>query len=401
MSRHVKFLGALCVLLWANSAQAQEVPVSFPVLCAPVLDPYDGEANSKAINLCGEKEGIEIHILIPYGGPFYIRRTISLHSRSDHRIILRSAIDGVKAQFIADPELDKPVLVVDGTDFVIYDLEVSGNKYKRDYSDSSPLELCRRDDRRPANIEVSGERFQIFNVITKDAPCGSGLGVFGKGVFYVFNVTAENNGWPVGEWPFLPVQYADGITVVICNGGYVYNNTLRENTDFDLLFGGGKCVVTGNYISHDYVFGFGGINVGHMKTGMRDATGKSLDGNHAGSFFGYNTVVAKRNKLMYGMSLGSHPFTFDVESVKVFDGGTFIENSSSGAQINFIIDGVDKADVRRNRFANAQGDRTEFNACAVAMNYGAGHLGFTPQDGFVSMTMDAGRALGNKSACRQ
>ena len=134
---------------------------------------------------------------------------------------------------------------------------------------------------------------------------------------------------------------------------------------------------------------------------MNPLTGKKWDGDHTGSVFWNNVVYSRRNMLMYGMSLGSHPFTFDAANVTLSNGGTFIDNFSSGSQIPFVIDGVDLADVRRNRFENAQGNRTEFNACAESLNYIAGHVKFAPQDGFVPMTIDAGRSVRNGNVCKR
>jgi hypothetical protein len=58
------------------------------------------------------------------------------------------------------------------------------------------------------------------------------------------------------------------------------------------------------------------------------------------------------------------------------------------------------ADVRRNHLDNPQGDRTEFNWCAISTNYLAGHIGFVPQAGFVPMTLDLGQSTKNGNICK-
>jgi hypothetical protein len=46
-------------------------------------------------------------------------------------------------------------------------------------------------------------------------------------------------------------RWADGLTVWNCDGGHIHDNTFSDNTDVNLIIGGGfGCVVEDNVISN-------------------------------------------------------------------------------------------------------------------------------------------------------
>jgi hypothetical protein len=145
-----------------------------------------------------------------------------------------------------------------------------------------------------------------------------------------------------------------------------------------------------NEIHHQIRYAFGGLNIGHMNAGKRDANGNNWKGNHYGSHFFQNRVSSKPGMLMYGLSVGSHPFTADTETYVVYNAGTFTRNTSTGAQVNLLVDGVLTGEIYANSLETPQGHRSEYNNCRVSANYISGHASFSSQGGYTPMTIDNG-----------
>ncbi len=364
----VEALGLAAMILLAPSGRAADQ-------CYPDANPSDGKPDSAAIQACLNRKGTVV--LFPGHPGYLIERGLKMGSNT----ILTSS--SRKATLAAHSTLgNQPILFASGSDYTISEIIFDGKKYERDV-----FGLCWDMAKRPANLEAHGKNFVIHHIDTVDAMCGSGFGVFGSD-FEIYSVYSAYNGRQLGEWPNANFQWADGMTVVYCNNGHIHDNSFVDNTDFDLLFGGGpNCSVHHNTITHVSNFAFGGLNIGHMHTGA------GWDGNHIGSNFFSNVVSSRPNLLMYGLSVGSHPFTSNnPQAVQVFNAGTFTGNVSRGAQINLLVDGVNSGVIRGNGFSEAQGNRSEFNNCGISNNYISGHTGFEPQTGYVRMTMD-------KSSC--
>lgn len=341
--------------------------------CYPSTSPNDNMPDFLAIQACLDKGGT---IVLSAGHPGYlIERGLKMGSDT----ILTS--EGSSATLAAHSTLgNQPILYASGSNYTISNIIFDGKKYERDV-----FGLCWDISKRPANLETHGNNFTVHHIDTVNAMCGSGFGVFGSG--HIYRVYSANNGRQVGQWPNAPFQWADGMTVVYCHDGHIHDNTFVDNTDFDLLFGGGpNCNVHHNTIIHINTFAFGGMNIGHMETGA------GWNGNHIGSIFSNNTIGSRPNLLMYGLSVGSHAFVgHDPKTVQVYNAGTISNNSSTGSQINFLVDGVDTGTIINNTFSDPQGDRSEYNNCKVSKNYISGHTGFEPQNGYSPMIMDNGK----------
>ena len=347
--------------------------------CIPNASPSDGIEDSFAIQACLNQGGLVS--LSPGRSPGYlIERGLKMAGNTT----LTST--GGKATLAAHSTLGaEPILDVLGSNWHISEMAIDGKKSERD-----PWGLCWSGDKRGYNLRVDGSDFSITHVDTVNAMCGTGLEVVGTN-FEIAFVFSAYNGREVGEWPNAPYQFADGMTVVYCENGHIHDNTFIDNTDFDLLFGGGPdCSVHHNEIYHQIRFAFAGLNVGNMDAGKWDGHGSKWRGNHHGSNFFQNQVSSRPGMLMYGLSIGSHPFTPDLDTFMVFNAGGFTQNTSTGAQVNLIVEGVLNGEIYGNTLENPQGNRAEYNSCRISTNYISGHTGFGARSGATAMIMDNG-----------
>lgn len=347
--------------------------------CVPNASPSDHIEDYAAIQACISKGGL-VNLSSGRNPGYLIERGLKMGSNTT----LTST--GGKATLAAHSTLgSEPILEVQGSNWHISEVIFDGKKYERD-----ALGLCWSGRRRGYNLKVHGHNFSIKHVDTVNALCGTALEVVGTD-FEIAFVLSAYNGREVGEWPYAPYQWADGMTVVYCNRGQIHDNTFIDNTDFDLLFGGGpNCSVHHNDIYHQLRFAFGGLNIGHMDAGKKDQNGNNWKGNHQGSNFFQNRVWSNTGMLMYGLSVGSHPFTPATNEYVVYNAGAFKQNRSSGAQINLIVEGVLRGEIQENTLEKPQGNRSEYNNCRVSANYIAGHTGFEPWGGYTHMTIDNG-----------
>lgn len=151
-----------------------------------------------------------------------------------------------------------------------------------------------------SNLLLRGANFRVRNSYSIQALCGSAIEVDGAGFEIAYNVIA-NNGTAYDEPYSGGDPWADGITLLACNGGYVHGNFLWDNTDIDLVVGGGQnCRIESNRIDHTVHSGFAGIHVGYFPNAA---------GNHSGSLYSGHDIVANAvNKLAFGIVIGSHPW---------------------------------------------------------------------------------------------
>lgn len=275
---------------------------------------------------------------------------------------------------LASPSLNGQILSAKNLNlngYTISELILDGNKSQRG-GQPCPHQ---------ANMELWGSSFTLHHVDTINAPCGSGLGLLGSG-YNVYSVYSSDNGVSadeaIGRW-------ADGMTVLRCENGWIHDNVIRNSTDFGLVIGGGpSCVVENNTIEQADVFAFAGLNLGNF------STGSYWDGRHNDSRIRNNTVTSGYNLLMHGISVGSHAYSSGA-LVPVFDAGYVEWNTSFGAQINLLVDGIDAGVIAGNSLSSPGGTRTNFNSCGYVGNFTAGHFGAaTVQGGFAARTFDFG-----------
>lgn len=268
---------------------------------------------------------------------------------------------------------------VDG--FTIRNVIFDGNKANRSTSDCG-------NEYYGWDLLLYGNNFHVMNVTAKNAICGSNAQVQGSG-FEITYSTFADGGYPAtvhtrnqlsgGPW-------ADGLTVGACNGGYINHNKFSNNTDVDLIIGGGSnCTIELNNIWNNSVHAFAGLNVGWFPGGA---------GDHGGSTFRHNCIVSGtignpddftngcasysvvQDKLAFGLIAGNEPWIYagmaspepDYRAF-VWNAGAITDNTVIGAVVNLSIEGIAGGNVQNNHLFASQGS---FGfACTVSQQYTA------------------------------
>lgn len=145
-------------------------------------------------------------------------------------------------------------------------------------------------------------------------------------------------------------------------GASVHDNYFEDNTDIDLVVGGGPgAVIQNNNIQHFAAHGFGGIHVGYFAP---------HNGDHSGSTYGPNTVGSSVDQLAFGVIVGIHPWDTTVSNPSA---GTVQNNNIQGAVVNLAVDGIGDGTVTGNATSIPQG--TNGYGCTIADNYTSAHFG--------------------------
>ncbi len=197
--------------------------------------------------------------------------------------------------------------------------------------------------------------FQMRDSQSRNAVCGTGAEVDASN-FVISQTGFSGNGTNVDSRDTKKL-WADGLTLLRCENGRILNNWFEDNTDLDLVIGGGRnCQVSGNRITHNYQYGFGGLSVSWFPPGA---------GQHAGSVITNNHVVGN-GRLMFGIILGDDPWRpfcingvceqcpNNICPVRAFD-ATVTNNSARGATVNLAIDGVRGFKVSGNTMSDPLG----------------------------------------------
>jgi len=325
----------------------------------PDANPNDFVADDAPLQACLNNGGL---VLLDPGSPGYILSQGLVLSRDG--TVLRSSQGSVKATLIAHPDLANDMLQVsDGgvSNYEIADLIFDGNR-----------------DMRPGNcytnLRLQGRNFSFHHVDSLRTICGSSVIVLGSN-FLIYDNRIVDSGLPADV---ARDRWADGLTVLLCDNGYIHNNLIEDSTDIALVIGGGDCSVQGNTIRQVNKWAFAGLNVGNFNN----------NGYHTNSVFQFNTVESNYNMLSIGILVGSHPWsTSDAENV--WNAGRVINNVARGAVINLVVDGIERGEVTGNVMYGAQGDRGL--TCAISTDYTAWHFSFALiQPGWFPMQYDLG-----------
>ncbi len=164
--------------------------------------------------------------------------------------------------------------------------------------------------------------------------------------------------------PGVPEPWSDGLTLLSCERGKVHGNKLSDNTDINLVVGGGHdCVIEGNTIEQTHIYGFAGLHIWNF-----DLSGK---GDHAGSVYRKNTITAAKDTLAFGIGVGGHAWS---STTHVHDAGTVTQNVVRGAVVGLAVDGIEKGTVTGNDVKESRGSDAMYD-CTKSANYTAGHFG--------------------------
>lgn len=334
--RHVVF--ALLLLFGAFAAAAN---------CT--LGPSGGPSDEAAINACLARGGV-----VALNPGTYNIANKGVYVGVDGTT-LRSADPANPARLRAVPGMQYPLVVVRDRRFVTIDsIVLDGNK------ESDPTAPRRRfcgrrdgvdfDQYRPYNLRILNSRDILVTGITSmNAPCGTGLEIAATN-FTIQRSTVKSNGSNTGPNDRNYV-WADGITVLRCNGGKVIDNVIEDNTDVDLIVGGigtaalaNPCIVTGNRIAHREQYAFAGLMLEHFVDG---------GGIFGTSRFANNTITNYRapgDGIGFGIMVGHHAWATGCTGACAYDvsGGIIEGNTVTGAYINLVVDGVRNVTIRNN-----------------------------------------------------
>jgi len=324
-----------------------------------------------------------IQCLLNQGGTVTLDADVSYGYFIDHTIYLwqnGTTLTGTSAYgnwalLQATPGLNQPMLwVSNGTAYyTLSNLWFYGDKFNR-YQPN-----CSSDQ--SDNVSLRGGPFWVYNVESDAAPCNSGMtvdGTSGAG-FEISNSWFAYNGFQANT-PGKDRMWADGLTLWGCNRGYVHHNHFVDNTDVNLVVGGGSdCTVAYNTINNYSNHGFAGIHVGWFP---------GYYGNHSGVSYYGNTIGSSYNALAFGIVVGSHAWTLDL-GVFVSNAGSVYGNASSGSVVNLAVDGIGAGSVVGNSIGSSQGNWGY--GCGNSFGYGAGHIGAASVDGgYTHFIWDAG-----------
>jgi len=348
-----------------------------PVAAAPKTErcqganANDGKDDAAAINRCLATNPSRI-VLTP--GTYDIGSSLRL-TRDNIVFTGELSPSGGAPVLRARPALVGAILVVDNAadGWELSNLVFDGNRSNR-----LNKSACSGYRGAYTNIQARGTLWTIHDIQSNNTLCGTGIEV--KGSNYVIrNSQFRSNGAQPGPGEG-PEPWSDGITLLNCDGGQVFGNTLVDNTDVDLIVGGSStCVIEMNAVSHTATYGFAGLMVGYFNEGFA--------GLHAGTELRNNTVSSSLDMLGFGIMDGMHPWDASI----TIEGGQVYNNTATGAVHNLAVDGVSNGNVHDNTMSGAQGSRGL--RCSQPFDYTAAHAGSaTLQAGLSSTSTTIWRA---------
>ena len=303
----------------------------------PAANPNDNIPDAAALQACLNQGGI---ISLDPGTPGYIIAT-GLHITQPGTVITSSQAP-TKATLIADSSLRAQILR-DARSYPAASIQIAniifdGNRSHRDDSVCSGWR-----DPFATNVGItSGNGFIARDIESRNALCGSSF-VVSADSFEITNSWLHDNGAPSGNGP---APWADGITLAKCSNGYVHDNTVENNTDVDIVDGGGQdCRIVNNTIRRTSVFAF-------AFAGLAIHDFANADADHTGSRFQGNTIIpTSPNTLGFSISVGGEPWS---QGLSV--GGTISNNTISGADINLAVEGYRNGTITGNMMPSPGGD---------------------------------------------
>lgn len=331
----------------------------------PAANPNDQEPDDVALQACLDAGGT---IVLNADSLYGYRISTGLVLSSSGTTLTSTSQWGYKALLVATPDLHAPILDVPFgvSNYTISNIWFNGAAPNRDPG------LCNEGFRHLAtNVALRGSGLLLDNIDTTQAPCATGMSVEVSG-FEIRNSWFAFNGAPQEDRPTWNQPWADGLTVLACDNGYIHDNHFWDNTDVDLVVGGGiNCNVSFNIIEHTASYGFAGIDVGYFAP---------FNGFHNGSVYSNNTITSSYNKLGAGIAVGIHPWG---NMSYVWD-PVVTSNTISGAVVNLLVDGVQGGVIQGNSMSGAQGSRAIPTCPQSPANYTAGDFsGTSLQSGWI------------------
>jgi hypothetical protein len=160
----------------------------------------------------------------------------TLHLNHSGTTLTSTSAYGYRALLIAAAGLNVRMMQVDPgvSNYAISNTWFYGNRFNR----TSPN--C-TGNHTSVNLWLDGSGWLVDNVESDTAPCQTSMVVVSSASnFEIRNSWFANNG--------STSLVADGLTVHGCFGGWIHNNNFLDNTDVDLIVGGGNCTVQNNTV---------------------------------------------------------------------------------------------------------------------------------------------------------
>jgi hypothetical protein len=369
---------ALVVALAASLVGASTINASAQSPNCPGAVPNDAYSDTVAINECLAGGGT---VVLAHGN-YWLDDSLLLNVDYTHLTgevtesggAVISAMNGLWAPMLYAPA---------GTDnYEIDNIAFDGRKYNR-----TTEYLCDTGTGSRvggSNLILRGTGYHVHYISSVNALCGSAMEVVGD-TFEIDHNQLLYNGIAVNESHTGDQPWADGLTLLECISGHVHHNLLVDNTDVDLIEGGGNyCTVEYNEIDHvdaNGRHGFAGLMIGHFNG--------TYPGYHGTSHFQYNAIYSYQDQLAFGIMVGNDPWIGSSDPTQVPDAGFVVNNTVEGAVVNLAIDGIQDGYIVGNTLSNHQG--TYGFHCSASYDYTAAHKGSAIIDsGSVSFNFDGG-----------
>jgi hypothetical protein len=318
---------ALAIILLALFSTASWAQVN----CA---EPIPSGATAADIQWCLNEGGT---VVLQDGGVYDIDTTLEIVASGT---VLRGETDGDNRPTLrGTPNLHGHILVADDNwgmtprdDYSLDSVVFDGNRFDRLSQSDNECSW----NRELGNVVLTGRNWTVTHVVSMNAICKSGMELRGQG-FEITGSTFANNGRDMWE---ADGRWSDGLTVWNCDGGHIHHNTFIDNTDVNLIVGGGLgCVVEDNVITNVSKHAFAGINVGTF----------GPDANHSGSIYRNNTILSAPNEMAFGLMVGDEPWWNPWSPyMSTVNAGDIYGNTISGAVVNLAIDGIGDGSIHDN-----------------------------------------------------
>jgi hypothetical protein len=155
------------------------------------------------------------------------------------------------------------------------------------------------------------------------ALCGTGWEWRGDNATITNSVFRENGAHTVQN------MWSDGLTLLQSNGAQVVGNRFLDNSDVDLIFGGGtNATVSDNSVSHLAQSSFAGL--------MLDNFNGGTSGDFTGTTVSSNLIGCGAQQCDFAIELGPHPWYLSANLI----GGTVTGNTAIGGKFNLNAEGA-------------------------------------------------------------
>jgi hypothetical protein len=174
--------------------------------------------------------------------------------------------------------------------------------------------------------------------VSARALCGTGWEWRGDQATVTHSVFRENGAHTVQN------MWSDGLTLLQSDGASVTDSTFVDNSDVDLIFGGGtNATVQNNTVSHIAQGSFAGL--------MLDNFNGGTSGDFTGTTVSSNVINCGAQQCDFAIDLGPHAWYLSANII----GGTVTANTAIGGKFNLQAEGAGTVASPMSVFANTLG----------------------------------------------